>query len=117
VSRGLPSPRAIRFIGRSIYWPEPFDYDCRLVRWRQDEVELASLTDPPRRIILSPRYIGKALGPLETETTSPICTYIVDDGPPPPEGAHRTLPEYKGMASWEEAADGNVTVSTFDYPG
>ncbi len=79
--------------------------------------ELWTLTEPPRRIRIEARYVGKSIAAFDSETTSRICTYIIDDGPPPPSGAHPTEPAYSGMALWEEDDVGNVTVKSFEYPG
>jgi hypothetical protein len=113
----LLSTRRYRFVGGTYDQPDKFDYDCRLVEWGPRRVELSTLTLPPRRITVESRYIGKAIGPTETATTTRTCTYVIDDGPPPPEGALRGQPEFRGMATWDEDTNGNVTLTAFDYPG
>jgi hypothetical protein len=95
--------------------PQHFDYDCRLVAFGAASVELATLSDPPRRIRISARVAGKAIAAFDSETTTRTCTYYIDDGAPPPEGAHRTLPEYAGMVLWSEDEDGNVTLQASDW--
>ena len=113
----LPSPHRYRFVGGPADDPEHFDYDCRLVVFAPRSVELATLTDPPRRISILPRHVGKSIAAFDSGATSRTCTYTIDDGPPPPQGEHRTRPEYAGMATWDEDEDGNVTVTAFEYPG
>lgn len=113
----LLSSRRYRFVGGTPGQPDLPDYECDLVQWHSTRAELVTKAHPSRRIQLLARYMGKVIGPADTDTMTRTCTYTIDDGPPPPEGAHRELPEYTGMATWDEDADGNVTLTAFDYPG
>jgi hypothetical protein len=117
VTRQLASRSRYRFVGGPHVNPRQFDYECRLVAAAPRSVELATLTDLPRRITIQPRYLGKSIAAFDSDTTTRTCTYYMDDGPPPSQGEHRPQPEYSGMATWDEDREGNVTVTAFDYPG
>jgi hypothetical protein len=91
----LPSaPITVRFVGGPFDNPDRYDWDGVL---------LETITNPPRRIRLQSRYVGKVIGASDTDRTTTICTYVMDGD--------------AGMAKWSEDQQGNITVTAFDYPG